>query len=69
VRGPFGRELRVFNIPAFLARDIPPEALPVVTRDANGDLRFTVGSAPFVYDRLGLRPEADAPPEEDPFDA
>lgn len=68
VRGPFGADVREFSIPAWQSREIPPDALPVVTRAPDGAVRFAVGPVRFVYDRLGLRPEADAPPEEDHSD-
>ena len=68
VPGPFGSDVRVFTIPAFQAREIPGDALPVVTGATARALRFAVGPSHFVYDRLGLRPESDAPPEEDLFD-
>ncbi len=69
VSGPFSVDIRVFTVPAFQSREIPPDALPTVTHAAGGVVRFTVGPTPFVYDRLGLRPESDAPPEEDLSDA
>ena len=64
-RGPFGVDVQVFTIPAFQSRGIPPDAVAVVTSASAGTVRFAVGPSPFVYDRLGLRPESDAPPEED----
>ncbi|MBK6534526.1 MAG: hypothetical protein IPF99_34720, partial [Deltaproteobacteria bacterium] len=69
VRGPFVVDVQVFTLPAFQSREIPPDAVAELIRASAGTVCFAVGPSRFVYDRLGLRPEADAPPEEDPFDA
>ena len=52
---PFGSSIRELTIPGWQARDIPSD--PAVTIEPiNGSLRLDIGGAPFVYDRLGLRP-------------
>jgi CRISPR-associated endonuclease/helicase Cas3 len=60
VTGPFGATFTELRIPGYLAQrlGLPPqlaEASEVVERP--GEVRFRYGTAPFVYDRFGLRLE------------
>jgi CRISPR-associated endonuclease/helicase Cas3 len=68
--GPFGSRIAGLTLPAWFCKGAPDDAGPEeLTVSARG-LRFRFGGRRFVYDRLGVRPDAgDATHEEDRADA
>lgn len=72
--GPFGERVRELHIPAWLARELPPDPELAPTdvssvETAHGpSIRFRLGPTPFAYDRLGLRKDesADDSTQDDP---
>ena len=62
VRGPFGSEIRAFNLPAHLFRFSTPTKEEIEAACAEpagpGALLLTVGAHRLTYDRTGIRPEA-----------
>lgn len=57
--GPFGCPVTELVIPAFWAHGAPDDASPDGATTAAGATRFRFGDQNFVYDRLGLRPDAE----------
>jgi len=54
-RGPFGYDVRHFNLPGYWTRDFPEELDPVEAHVAADGLSFIIAGNTFVYTRLGLR--------------
>ena len=55
--GPFGRLVSEFNVPAHMARNVPGDAVVVSVVSRARSLSFAWGGTPWIYDRLGLRPD------------
>ena len=53
-RGPFGTQVRVLNIPGWMAQDIPEDHVVTDVIIGNDVIRFCLGPKTFRYDRLGL---------------
>lgn len=54
--GPFGGMVKAFNLPGWMAHDLPEEPTVVAAKDGSGGLRIMIGERAFRYDQLGLRP-------------
>jgi len=77
--GPFGSTVREMTLPAWLTRGAPgdllgdPDLLPSDVRAETGVLgacvRFSFATLPFVYDRLGLRPDRTPRPSKEDVSA
>ena len=52
--GPFGRPVRVLNVPGWMVKGESEDAGAVHEIARNGEIRFRIGSKAFRYDRLGL---------------
>lgn len=52
--GPFGAPVSMVKLPGFLARGIPPEAVPAKVVEIDGRISFEIGDSMFSYDRFGL---------------
>ena len=58
VAGPFGLQVDELVLRPWWTRGVPADIyLAEDVSGADGSVRFRFGDAPFVYDRLGLRPE------------
>ena len=55
--GPFGHLVTEFNVPAHQARNVPADAVVLSVVNRAGSLLFEWGEKPWIYDRLGLRPD------------
>jgi CRISPR-associated endonuclease/helicase Cas3 len=53
---PFGQQIRELVLPARWCRRLDPQAIPQIDQCADS-LRVSWDGRPFIYDRLGLRPE------------
>jgi CRISPR-associated endonuclease/helicase Cas3 len=71
VPSPFAGCIESLSIPAWFAEGAGSEAVPRDVDVSGPCVRFQFGARRFVYDRLGLRPEAASGPphEEDAADA
>ena len=52
--GPFDQRVCTLNIPGWMARDEPEDAIVTNAAASGGEIRFRLGSKTFRYDRLGL---------------
>lgn len=71
IPSPFAGSVEVLSIPAWFASGAGPDEVPREVNVSGPCVGFQFGGKRFVYDRLGLRPEAAAAPahEEDAADA
>ena len=54
ITGPFGRPVRVLNIPEWMTKDIGEDAEAEEVTASDSTIRFRLGGVWFHYDRLGL---------------
>jgi CRISPR-associated endonuclease/helicase Cas3 len=55
VQGPFGHDVRSFDLPGYWTADFPPELEPVTASPSQDGLSFAVEGTTFLYTKLGLR--------------
>ena len=57
VPGPFGLPIQTLPLPGRMAPGAAPDAVATLTSAPTGTVRFQFAGRPFLYDRLGLRPD------------